>query len=101
MRASMGCTALLGVAIVAPAGGLTLYKCVLRDGSGIVYQQHKPTETECAVEIKRLDPDANVIPASDFIGGEKPAPVAADAAVDPPSAPLAEEGASHPESAEP
>ena len=56
----------------AAASGLTLYKCVLLDGGGIIYQEGKPSGSECMIEKKVLDPNANVIPAADFIGGEQP-----------------------------
>ncbi len=74
MRGSIFCRPLLALTITmaGPADGLTLYKCVLLDGGGIIYQEDKPSESECLVEKKDLDPDANVIPAEDFIGGQKP-----------------------------
>lgn len=70
---------MLLLAVTGTAYGLTLYKCVLRDGSGIVYQEHKPSESECQIEKKYLDPNANVIPASEFIGGQQLGPTSEDA----------------------
>ena len=63
---------LLALAIAVAANALTLYKCELRNGGGIVYQEDKPSESECLIEKKELDPNANVIPAAEFIGGQQP-----------------------------
>ncbi|MDA9982856.1 hypothetical protein N9H39_09005 [Gammaproteobacteria bacterium] len=63
MRNSIICIPMLAMTIVmaGPASGLTLYKCVLLDGGGIIYQANEPSESECVVEKKDLDPNANVI----------------------------------------
>jgi len=72
MRGSSFCILLLALAAASPATGLTLYKCVLLDGGGVVYQEDEPNASECLIEKKNLNPDANVIPAEDFIGGKEP-----------------------------
>ena len=54
------------------ANALTLYKCILLDGGGVIYQEAPPSVSECLIEKKDLNPDANVIPAEDFIGGREP-----------------------------
>ena len=53
---------LLALLAAGPARGLSLYKCVLLDGSGVVYQDLEPNSSECRIEKKEIDPDANVIP---------------------------------------
>lgn len=58
--------------VTGAAKALTLYKCELRNGGGIVYQETRPSDSECLIEKKDLDPDANVIPAAEFIGGQQP-----------------------------
>ena len=78
MRGSSFYILLLALAAASPAMGLTLYKCVLLDGSGVIYQEDKPSATECRIETKNLNPDANVIPAADFIGGKEPGDVPGD-----------------------
>lgn len=74
MLRSIICILLLTLAIAGPASGLTLYKCVLLDGSGVIYQDQEPSDAECKVEQKDLDPDANVIPAAEFTGQQQQAP---------------------------
>jgi hypothetical protein len=72
MLRSIICILLLTLASAAPTSGLTLYKCVLLDGSGVIYQDQEPSDAECKVEQKDLDPDANVIPAAEFTGQQEP-----------------------------
>lgn len=70
---------MLALAVTGAANALTLYKCELRNGGGIIYQKEKPSESECLIEKKNLDPNANVIPAAEFIGGEQPESLPEDA----------------------
>jgi hypothetical protein len=89
MRGSIFCIPLLAltIAMASPADGLTLYKCVLLDGGGIIYQEDEPSESECVVEKKDLDPNANVIPAEDFIGGKEPEALTGNGSTAPAAAP--------------
>ena len=78
----------LTLTMAGPADGLTLYKCVLLDGGGIIYQEEEPSESECVVEKKDLDPNANVIPAEDFIGGKEPEVLTGNGSAAPGTAPV-------------
>ena len=62
MRGLITCVLLGSMAAAGSANGLSLYKCILLDGSGVVYQDQEPNSTECRIEKKEFDPDANVIP---------------------------------------
>jgi len=89
MRGSLFCIPLLALTITmaSPADGLTFYKCVLLDGGGIIYQEDEPSESECVVEKKDLNPNANVIPAEDFIGGKEPEDLTGNGSTAPVAAP--------------
>ena len=65
---------LLALLAAGPARGLSLYKCVLLDGSGVVYQDLEPNSSECRIEKKEIDPDANVIPFPESTGGQQSQP---------------------------
>jgi len=71
MRRYITCVLLGFLAATGPVYGLTLYKCFLLDGSGVVYQDQEPNSADCRIEKKELDPDANVVPSTELTGEQQ------------------------------
>ena len=70
MRKSMLYWILPGLLAFSPASAFTLIKCIAIDDS-VLYLDKAPKPGQCKTEIrKEVDPDANVIPASEFTRGD-------------------------------
>lgn len=71
MRRSVLYCILPGLLAISPASAFTLIKCIALDNS-VLYLDTAPKPGQCKTEIrKEVDPDANVIPASEFTGADR------------------------------
>ena len=87
MRGFIICILLGALAAANPVNGLTLYKCMLLDGSGVIYQDHEPDSSKCRIEKKEFDPDANLVPGDRSANNQNRQPESGNTSTTPSGAP--------------